>query len=70
MKIRRSLSKAVVCLHIFPQKKKKELDFQGLTFLSEPLFERLEDRNARTVKQGTLKGIHPKCSKTNICRDF
>lgn len=55
MKIRNSLSQAVVCLHIFPQKRRKKKKLLRTEFLSEPLFEGLGNRNALGSQGGNFK---------------
>lgn len=54
---------------MFPQKKKKE-NSQGMSFLSEPLFEGQEDRNALDSQAENFKRNLLKCNITNIWRDF
>lgn len=50
---KKQLIPAVVCLHIFPQKRRKKLP--RTEFLCEPLFEGLENRNAMGSQAGNLK---------------
>lgn len=68
-KDRKLIVGSCLCSHVPSEKKKKE-NSQGMSFLSEPLFEGQEDRNALGSQAENFKRNLLKCNITNIWRDF